>query len=296
MNKHLTIGSIMLFMLLILTFLGPLLPVIDNGISQEGARYTDEGIEVPPFPPSAEDPLGSDREGRDVLSLIVAGAKETFMVILTIVIIRFIVSAVLGIGSFYSQTIRGFLSIWSQLFSFMPPVFFVIFFSGLPFVIFSEHRQIWLIVIIAAVEVGRTGDMIKTSMDYSANKPFFEAGIVSGCSQWTLFKSYFWPQLRLTIVTNFISDLGRTLFLLAQFAVIGVYLQNAFWSIRGGGVETVNNSFIWPSLFINIHHDVFSAEWVVISTVSVITFTMITFYLLSSGIRHYYQKKYHQSG
>ncbi|MBM7579491.1 ABC transporter permease subunit [Jeotgalibacillus terrae] len=295
MNKHLTIGGLMMAFLLVLTFLGPLLPVIDNSISQEGVRFTDEGIEVPPFPPSAEDPLGSDREGRDILSLIVAGAQETLLVILAIVLIRFAVSAVLGIGSYYFKTIRAVLSIWSQLFSFMPSIFIVIFFAGLPFVVFSEHRQIWMIVIIAAVEVGRTGDMIKTSMDYSAKKSFFEAGIVSGCSQWTLFKNYFWPDLRLTIVTNFISDMGRTLFLIAQFAIIGVYLQNAFWSIRGGGVETVNNSFIWPTLLQNIHRDVFTAEWVVLSTVGIITFTMVTFYLLSSGIRKYYQNKYHQS-
>ncbi|TFE02005.1 ABC transporter permease subunit [Jeotgalibacillus salarius] len=295
MNKNLTIGSVMLVILLVFTFIGPLLPVIDNGISEEGARFTDNGIEVPPFPPSAEDPLGSDREGRDVLSLLVAGAKETFLVILAIVIIRFMISAILGVGSYYSKTIKGLLSVWSQLFSFLPPIFFVIFFAGLPFMVFSEHRQLWLIVVIAAVEVGRIGDVFKASMDYSAEKPFFEAGIVSGCSRWTLFKNYFWPELRLTLVTNFISDMGRTLFLIAQFAVIGVFLQSAFWSIRGGGVEAVNNSYIWPTLLMNIHQDIITAEWVVISTVGVITFTMITFYLLSSGIRNYYQDKYHQS-
>ncbi|TFD98312.1 ABC transporter permease subunit [Jeotgalibacillus sp. R-1-5s-1] len=295
MNRHLATGSIMLIILLFITFLGPFLPMVDDSLTQQGARFTDAGIEVPPFPPSAQDPLGSDRDGRDVLSLLVAGSKETLLVIVTIVVIRFAVAAILGIGSYYSGLLKGFLSVWSQLFSFMPPVFFVIFFAGMPFIMFSEHRQLWLILAIALVEVGRTANMIRTSMIQSSKRPFFEAGIVTGCSNVTLFKAYFWPELRLMMLTSFVNDLGRTLFLIAQFAVIGVYLQNAFGSIRGGGVETMNNSFIWPSLLDNINQDVFSAEWVVLSTVGFITFTMVTFYLLSNGIRRFYEERYQQS-
>ncbi|MDZ5713183.1 ABC transporter permease subunit [Jeotgalibacillus haloalkalitolerans] len=295
MNRHLTAGGIMLLFLLFLTFIGPLFPIIDNDRTIAGARYTDNGFEVAPFPPSAETPLGSDREGRDVLSLLVDGAQETLYIILSIVAIRFILAALLGIGGYYSKSIRGVLSLWSQLFSFMPSIFFVIFFAGLPFVMFSENRYLWLIFIIAAVEVGRTAELIKTSMDESAKKAYFEAGIVTGCSNWTLFKYYFWPELRLTALTNFINDLGKTLFLIAQLTLVGVFFQNEFWSVRGGTVTTENGSYIWPALLEDIHQDVFTAEWVILSTVGMITFTMLTFYLLSNGIRRYYQEKYHQS-
>jgi len=295
MNRSLVIGIVMLIGLLFFTLVGPHFSYIDSNIERLGAVYTDDGILVPPFSPSADFILGSDRVGRDVLSLLVVGAQETLLIILTIVVIRFLFAFILGVGAYYSKVVKGFLALWNQLFSFMPSIFFLLIFMGLPFVIFSEHRQLWFIGAMALVEVGRAAKIFHGAIEESSKKTYVEAGIVSGCSPFTLFRSYFWPNLRLPLVTNFITDLGRSLFLLAQFAVIGVFLQFSFSSLRGGGVETMNNSNVWPTLLGNIQQDIFSAEWVVLSTVGVITFTMMTFHLLSNGLGRYYDQKFKRS-
>ncbi|MDG5472864.1 ABC transporter permease subunit [Jeotgalibacillus sp. ET6] len=294
MNRSLAVGFTMLILLLLMTFIGPYISYIDRNIEHLGAVYTDDGILVPPFSPSLDFLLGSDRQGRDVLSLLVVGARETLFVLLAIVAIRFACASVLGIGAYYSSAIKALLALWNQVFSFMPSIFFVIFVMGLPFIIFSEQRQLWFILTIALVEVGRSAKILHGSIEQVSKKSYVEAGVVSGCTPFTLFIRYFWPSLRIPLVTNFITDMGRALFLLAQFAVIGVFLQFSFDSLRYGGVDTVNDSYIWPSLLHNIHQDILSAQWVVLSTVGIIAYTMMTFHLLSDGLGNYYEKKYNR--
>src|SRR5690606_26474098 len=98
---------------------------------------TDEGIMIPPFPPMEGYILGSDNNGVDVLSRLVIGAKETFLIVLTIVIIRYLIAIPLGVFSFYNKFIRYILTGVNQMFSFMPPIFFIALFIGIPVIVFS---------------------------------------------------------------------------------------------------------------------------------------------------------------
>jgi peptide/nickel transport system permease protein len=75
-NTLLVIGLIMLMFLIFITFIGSFLPFIDQDIKEVQYIWTKDKVPLaPPFGPSELFPFGSDRQGRDILSIIVMGEK-----------------------------------------------------------------------------------------------------------------------------------------------------------------------------------------------------------------------------
>ena len=96
-NYSLIFGLIFLFFIFMIIFLGQYFPFVDKELTRTSMIKTDEGIMIPPFPPMKGYILGSDNNGVDVLSRLVIGAKETFLIVLTIVIIRYLIAIPLGV-------------------------------------------------------------------------------------------------------------------------------------------------------------------------------------------------------
>ncbi|MGA9227660.1 MAG: ABC transporter permease, partial [Mesobacillus sp.] len=78
-NWYLIIGTVLLSLFLLVTFLVPHLPFVQEGLQINRIVKLDGQFEKAPFPPSSKHFLGTDNDGRDVLSLIIAGAKDTIL-------------------------------------------------------------------------------------------------------------------------------------------------------------------------------------------------------------------------
>lgn len=292
--KRLTffIGLTIVSFMLLMAIVGPYLPFIDADLT-ESLYINHEGgkIEVPPYPPSKDHLLGSDRRGVDLLSRLVVGARETFLVIFGIVLIRFIIGLTLGLGSLYSKFIRGVLSIWYQLFSYVPPVFLVVMIVGIPFFLFSSHRAFWFVLVLALIEVGRVGDMIYKLLKEIAGKPYYEAGIVAGCSPIRLSRRYLFPNMKSQLVTIVVNELGRTLFLIAQLGIVRIFISMAFEEDGNGGYNFINTSDSWALVLSGILKDMWSAKIIPMSAIFLISITVLSFYLVGNGIVRKFNKR-----
>lgn len=84
-----------------------------------------------PFPPSFENPLGTDNDGRDLLSLLIIGTKDTLRYIFLITIIRYLVAIPLA---FLAAPKKGLAYMvagtWNSLFSSIPTIFAAILLRG----------------------------------------------------------------------------------------------------------------------------------------------------------------------
>jgi len=291
-NYSLIFGLILLFVFFIIIFFGKHLPFVDPELSETNMLKTEEEILIPPYPPMKEFILGSDNNGVDVFSRLVIGAKETFMIVITIVILRYIIAVPLGIVGFYSRVFRYLVNGINQLLSYMPPIFFIALVIGVPFIIFSDIRTFWIIVVVALVEVGRVAESILQSMDDISKKAYVEAGITTGCTKTVLFGKYFWPPLMPHILIQFTNDIGRVLFIIAQLGLVGIYITHEFVSQLGGSYLALNTSNSWPTMFSTLLHDIFGARWIPFATVGAIGLSLFTINLLVSGMQTHFEKKY----
>ncbi|WML50156.1 hypothetical protein RCG23_10195 [Neobacillus sp. PS3-34] len=150
----------------------PFLPFIDHNLTERQFIFTNSGrIFIPPFAPSAKFPLGTDHNGVDLLSRVIVGTRETLYLMCGVIVVRYLLAIPLAIGGFYSRIIESVLKGWNQVFSFMPPIFFLSLFVGLPFIFLSSIHSVWLILILAILDVGRTAEIIHQQMKETQKRP-----------------------------------------------------------------------------------------------------------------------------
>jgi peptide/nickel transport system permease protein len=291
-NTPLLFGSAFFLILLIFAVAGSYLPFVDANLGEEVIRKDEAGLHIPPFPPSLENPLGSDNKGRDLLSLLVLGTKETLVIVFIAGLLRYVIAIPLGAAAVYSKVAGSLLNGWNYLLSFIPPIFLVALLLGIPFVYFSNHLYFWFLVIIAVVEVGRVAELTRSQIVHLSRNQFIEAAVTSGTTIRGLLWRHYFPHLRPQLIQSFVSDLARVLFLMAQLAVVQIFISRDFISQLGGGYQAQNTSIAYPGFLQTIIRDMWTHPWIPYSTVLFISFMIITFYLLSEGIKIWYQHKY----
>ncbi|WP_163100396.1 ABC transporter permease [Peribacillus alkalitolerans] len=292
-NPLLWLGLIMLIALVYMTFFGKYLPQVDQKLHTI-LYVMDENKKpvIPPYPPSEEHLLGTDNTGRDLLSLLVLGAKETLGIIALITLIRYLIA--IPLAFFAHKNILGSRIIlhWLNGFlSYIPTIVVVILLVTLPPILTTEIRPVYILLIIAFVEIGRAADMIKLEFDELSSKEFIKAGIACGASPLTMFKTYYLPFLYGKIAVYMISDLGRVLFLLGQLGFIGIFISQELVQQENGLSKLVNNSISWPAMFIDAFNDVRGPIWIPFFAALAMTYTIFTFNLLAQGLQNLLKKK-----
>ncbi|CAG9609934.1 ABC transporter permease [Pseudoneobacillus rhizosphaerae] len=297
-NRQLIWGLIFVFILLFITIFGPYLPFIDSDLTKEGAIISkkDGKISLPPFAPSSEYWLGSDRNGVDMFSRLVMGAKDMLLLVCSITLIRYVFAIPLGFFAFYSRVIETLLNFLNLAFSFVPAIFMIILFINMPYLIYSPHRVIWVILIIAFLEVGRVAEILKQQVTMISQKPYIEAAITIGTRQSKLMKRYYFPVLFPELLVNIILDLGRTMFIIGQLGIIGIFISHKIQTISADTIpvfQIQNTSNAWPLLFETLLKDIFSAPWIPIATGIAISIVILGFFTLAEGLRKHFHKGIH---
>ncbi|WP_108672360.1 ABC transporter permease subunit [Peribacillus acanthi] len=293
MNPLLWLGLTMLAALVYVTFFGKYLPVVDQKLNTI-LYVMDENKKpiIPPYPPSEEHLMGTDTKGRDMLSLLVMGAKETMAIIVLITLIRYLVAIplaflahknILGARTIL-QWLNGFLS-------YIPTIVVVILLVTLPPILTTDIRPVYIILILAFVEIGRAADMIKLEFDELSSKEFIKAGIASGATPFTMLKTYYLPFLYGKIAVYMITDLGRVLFILGQLGFIGIFISQELVQQVSGLSKLVNNSITWPAMFIDAFNDIRGPIWIPFFAALAMTYTIFTFNLIAQGLQNLFKKK-----
>lgn len=300
-NYSLWIGGFFAFILLFLAVFGPNLPFVDIE-SYDDVRMEDGIISAPPYPPSTEHWLGTDRMGWDLLSLMIASTRDTVLIILAITVIRYVIALLLAIVSYKQHGMASWiLNGWNQLFSGLPALIAAIMLINLPFIGGSPHRLYYVIVLIALFEVGRVGYIFQQKLHDLSKQPFVESGRMVGHSQWGLVKKYYLPFLLPQIVVQFIMDMGRVMLLLGQLAFLLVYVSTfEFYYDAERNIYVITNLGDWTTQLAGalVRSDggsgfgvLYSTPWLALSPALFIAFAVITFFTLGEGLRQYFDTR-----
>jgi peptide/nickel transport system permease protein len=306
------IGSVMLLPLLFMSFFGDYLPFVDKDLEEILYLWDDNHNPVTPaFAPSEDFLLGTDRTGKDMLSLIVIGAKETLLLVFMITVIRYVLAIPLAYlahkrihffhfhwnipflsfkakGSFGVQHLVNWLN---GTFTFIPTIIIILLIATLPPLLTIDERPIVLMFIIATVEIGRVANMIKIEFDQIASKEFIEGGIAVGVSPLRLLYKYYLPFLYEKLLISMVADFGKVMFLLGQLGFIGVFLSQELIQEDPGRFILVNDSITWPTFFMNAFRDIRSAIWIPFYPALAITYSIFTFNVLAQGLQHVFNTR-----
>ncbi|WP_106769743.1 ABC transporter permease subunit [Paenibacillus faecalis] len=290
-NIPLWIGVSLFAVLLFVMYIGPYLPFIDKDLQRAPHRWVGEQLELPVYSPSQDYPLGSDEKGVDNLSKLVVAAKETIYIIMVIAAIRYLIGVPLGLLARKKKGIFHLIVILlNKLFSFLPPIFFVVLLLALPVLLFSESRLYWALFIIAAVEAGRVAVTVQEKAARISKELYVEAGTSLGLSSKRMIRKYYAPEMVPELIVNFCTDLGKVTLLLGQLALLNVFLAQEWREVGYYVWSFVNTQFNWATLIANHRTEIYMGKFAfVFYPAFAMAFAILTFNLLGEGFR----RKFH---
>lgn len=282
-------GIIGCSVLAVFFFFGPYLPMVDGKVEKHPFFLinNNKDIIIPPFAPSEVFPLGTDHQGRDMLSALIVGTRETLSTVGIITGLTFLLGIPIGIGAAHIRFIRYLLQGWNYFFSRLPLFFYIVILVTIPFFIFSPNRPKWMILFLILLEIGKVADVVKKSVQVIQKNTYYEAAILSGTKIFGLWKWYYLPGCFHSWLSYFIQHMGSVLFLLGQLGIFNIFISQTLIQDGGPAYSIKNASLIWPMFLSNVYVDIHVAPWQLFYCSLFITFAILSFIALGDGILKY---------
>ncbi|MEH6987382.1 ABC transporter permease subunit [Cytobacillus firmus] len=287
------LGTFLLLLLLAITFAGPYLPFVDRELTTiTYILNEDKKPVIPPYPPSEDYIFGTDKSGRDLLSLIILGAKETILLVACITVLRYVLAIPLSFLAHKKWLGTHLLLKWlNGLLSYIPTIIIVMLLAMLPPFLLSEYRPLFLLLIIALAEMPRAAEMIKLEFDQISSKEYIYGGIAAGASPYRLFRIYYLPLLYSKLLVYMVTDLGKVMFLLGQLGFVGIFISQDIVQSMTGDWQLVNNSISWPMMMIKAFEDIRGPIWIPFFSAFAMTYAILTFNIFAEGLKSFFTRK-----
>ncbi|HZK53595.1 MAG TPA: ABC transporter permease subunit, partial [Desulfosporosinus sp.] len=300
-NAPLILGGLILFVILILIVFPDRLSHLNPYGTQGVKSWVENGkfiMTAPPFAPGPGSPLGTDDQGRDVLSLIIYGTRLTMLMSVLVVIGRYLVAIPLGLlagsGSYVAKTI---LSQFSIIFSAIPALIFSIIILKMDFFLALDKTQSILAFVLVLTFVGwaKLATIVMERVQDLLSKPFIKAELAIGKGKLRIALENVLPHLVPELVVIFFMEISGALNMIMQLGVFGVFVGNLRYvaSTEGGVITFLNISLEpeWSSMLATSRKYITSAPWMVLFPALVFFISILGFNLFGEGLRDILQKR-----
>ena len=284
-NLPLIIGGLILLGIVFVVFFGPRIAP-DNPYTTRGLTITNGEFLVPPFEPGETYPLGTDVLGRDIASLILAGAQQTLILAVLAVIARLLVGFVLGAiagwsrGGAADRLIVGAAEVLSA---------FPALILAMIVVLALGIRQGMQVFIVALCLVGWGEIMLYVRGEVMSirPKPFIESAVATGVRTTRMMVAHILPILLAALISIAALEMGAVLMLLGELGFVGIFIGGGAFAELSVGSTLYHYSDVpeWGSLLSSVRLYAQSYPWVAIFPASAFFIAIVGFNFFGEGLR-----------
>lgn len=181
--------------------------------------------------PEAGHPFGFDRQGCDIYSRVIYGARASVSVGVFTTFFVTVLGTVIGtLAGYFGGWIDAVLSRLTDIFFAIPLVLAAIVFMQL----FKENRNVWMVVFILAV-FGWTSiaRIARGAVMSGKNEEYVTAARATGASRWRIVTSHILPNAAAPIIVYATVALGTFIVAEATLSFLGVGLPSSIVSWGG---------------------------------------------------------------
>ncbi len=290
-NGPLVVGLLIVLALLLLVLFGPLLaPENPYLAGQRAVRMEGGQVIAPPFPPGPGNPLGTDPWGRDILSLLLYGARNTLVACLFIATARVIVGWTLGAlagwheGRLIDRLIVSAIDLTTALPMLLTGVLLIL--------AFDIHRG--LVAFMAAlclVGWGEIAQYIRAEFMVVRRQPFIEGARVIGLDGLGIAIRHVLPNVLPALTVLALLEMGAVLMILGELGFVGIFV--------GGGTAVEDSTLRmvaipdipeWGAMMADSRFWARSQPWMVFWPALCFFVSVLGFNLLGEGLRRLIQR------
>lgn len=223
------------------------------------------------LPPSKEFPLGTDKYGHDLLSVIIYGAQPALKVCLLSSVISVLLGLFFGLTSGYYYGSR-----WDTFVQFLINVLMSIPGLILAVALVAFMGRTMENVIIAFAVIGWTGiaRLVRAKTQVVINMPFVEAARAFGENDFQIIMRYVLPNIATTIIVMVTMSLPGTLIGTTTLSFLGI--------VQGEIMPS------WGTLVSQGLQYLYDAPWLTVIPGLMITITAVGINFFGEGLRDYF--------
>lgn len=218
------IGLIAFFTLLFVALFG-------ERIAPHEAIYfvPEHGPDLRPYDPGLVFPFGSDVLGRDLFSLVLAGARATLTIVLLGGLARVVAGLVLAAAGTWSRPMRASMDWLADLASAVPATLVAL----IVVKVLARSDTTVLVFIGALLVTGWAGPyrVVRSELDRLAHMPFTEGAAALGVGRVDVLRRHHLPHLVPLLAMNASQQIVASLVLVAELGVLGAFI---------GSTRTIN--------------------------------------------------------
>ncbi len=226
-DRSFIIGSVLVTIFVLVAVLGPEVAP-HNPYLRDRIQIIDGEVQRAPFAPSNLYPLGTDDQGRDMLSMLLYGARQTLMVAFVAMVIRLLLGLLLGTlaGWWPDSTLDRAVTALTEFMAAVPGLILAM---VLVFAVGIRRGQIAFIVALSLVGWGEVAQIVRSSVMVIRNKLFILASRALGLSPAQTLSRHVLPNLLSTLLALAALEMGGVLLLLGELGFVNVF-------VGGGGM------------------------------------------------------------
>jgi ABC-type dipeptide/oligopeptide/nickel transport system permease subunit len=284
-NPALLIGTLLVLGLAIVTIYGVQIAP-QSPYTTRGLTITNGEFKVPPFPPDNTFLLGTDLLGRDILSMILAGAQQTFILVVLVVLGRITVGFILGAisGWLHGGWLDRFFMGWVEVLASFPALLLAMvlilaldirkglfpFFLALTFIGWGEITQ------FVRAEVMRIKSMT-----------FIESAIASGSTVARVLSRHVQPNLIPALISLTALEMGAVLMILGELGFVGIFIGGGIFAELEWMAPLFHYSDVpeWGALLGNLRTYARGYPWMAIYPSIAFFIAILAFNLFGEGLK-----------
>lgn len=227
LNLPLMIGIIIVLGLFLVVLFGPVWapknPYIAGQHIVPHYDFTSKEFISPPLPPSDEFPLGTDRWGNDLLSLLMHGARNTLVACAFITMVRVLLGLILGAIAGWNED-RASDQIIMGLSGVIISVPMLI--SSMMLIFALDIRKGLVVFILALSVVGWTeiAQYIRSEFLVLRKMPYIEGARAVGLSGLAIAVRHVLPNILPQLLVISFLEMGAVMMLMGELGFVGVYI------------------------------------------------------------------------
>jgi peptide/nickel transport system permease protein len=231
-NLPLVLGTVLVSLLVIVALLCPILAPHDPVEIFYTAEDRDGVLRTPPFKPGElpQFPLGTDWDGRDLLSRLLWALRPTLVLATLIATTRLVVGSLLGfLEGWYGGMIGDVIASLTRVMLAIPTIIFAI----IVIYILGFRLEAWVFVVaLTLTGWASTTKVVSERVRLVRGEPFIEASKALGVRDGRIFWHHVLPQVTTLFSITWAFEMSAVLLVLAELGFLGFFMA-------GGAVRLI---------------------------------------------------------
>ncbi|KON87276.1 aminopeptidase N [Sporosarcina globispora] len=296
-NYSLIIGILMAAVLLFFCIFGPMLAP-HSLTSVLETQYTNGKVLAPPLEPfeSSSYPLGTDKWGYDLLSMILYGLRYTVFIAAAVTSIKMAFGAIIGLYAGILKRTPGWLIAFENAWSYVP-LFLILYFFLSPISFNSNLKQSvligYFIVIASIISIPSIVSSVRLKTAELYKSVYIEAAKALGAGKHRLIWKHIFPQLKETFLVMFILEIVYVIALMGQLALLNIFVGGTI--MRYDPIIYLSATKELAGLAGQARLNIYGNTHILIAPLAVLLLTTVSFSLLANGLKNRFQSNYQRT-